>query len=603
MASADEHTYGERKHRRRRRGDNSDTKRRQHADSDRVTTLKQSVTSADEAFRQPQDLAALREARLKSLAVPTAERKKMKIEYEYSRPRKPTATVRIKSAKAGSRSLFDSKSSVSARSTSKSAATRNDDDAQYVYRPAAVPNVAHRDFQKEHDAQARKDRRMSAGSSSEKPKLVRRRTEPAPKLRRVSTVSTPRPRMQKGITSVDIAQITTNEKDKGFTKQDSVDSAATGKTTQSKRQSSLIGSLFAKPTSKLEKQVSCLTCGSDDIPVSKSARLPCSHRMCHSCLKRIFKMSIKDPAHMPPRCCTEQHIDLKHVDTLFDQEFKKTWNRKFKEYNAKNRIYCPRKGCGEWIQPKHMRTEAGRKFGVCPKCKYAVCSICNQKAHKSRECPKDPALKQLNEIAEQAGWRKCYNCSAMVELKEGCNHMTCRCLAEFCMVCGLKWKGCDCPWFNYDAVDDLHGNPVRYQQELDRRQDQERRDEEMARQIAGLGIGRRNRNRQQPDTVAVEQRANGVEVDNSGLDNININFLQQAREALTANYQNAEWAARGLLGGWLTGRDNPLPAPLPDPPVDEAQMLQQEPPSPSTQRRTYHQYRARNRGGNRHVVG
>lgn len=26
--------------------------------------------------------------------------------------------------------------------------------------------------------------------------------------------------------------------------------------------------------------------------------------------------------------------------------------------------------------------------------------------------------------------------------------MRCHCNAEFCMVCGSKWKTCDCPWFN-----------------------------------------------------------------------------------------------------------------------------------------------------------
>lgn len=36
---------------------------------------------------------------------------------------------------------------------------------------------------------------------------------------------------------------------------------------------------------------------------------------------------------------------------------------------------------------------------------------------------------------------------------------------------------------------------------------------------------------------------------------LNQNFIQQAREALTANYQHAEQAARGLLNGLMTGRD------------------------------------------------
>lgn len=140
--------------------------------------------------------------------------------------------------------------------------------------------------------------------------------------------------------------------------------------------------------------------------------------------------------------------------------------------------------------------------------------------------------------------------------------MTCRCTAEFCMVCGVKWKGCDCPWFNYSAVNDggLGGNPIRYQQEIDRRREQERRDEDLARRMAGLG---RVRNADDPGQQ----------------------FLQQAADLLTANYWDAEIAAQGLLGGWLNGRENALgrvrrerPLPLPGAFPEE--------PRP-TRRRTY----------------
>lgn len=31
-----------------------------------------------------------------------------------------------------------------------------------------------------------------------------------------------------------------------------------------------------------------------------------------------------------------------------------------------------------------------------------------------------------------------------------------RCGAEFCMICGNKWKTCDCPWFNHDALETDH---------------------------------------------------------------------------------------------------------------------------------------------------
>ena len=167
-----------------------------------------------------------------------------------------------------------------------------------------------------------------------------------------------------------------------------------------------------------------MTCLSDDIPRSKSAKLKCGHRMCNSCLRRIFKLSITDPQHMPPRCCTTDYIPLKHVEKLFDINFKRTWNRKFQEYSTKNRIYCPSRRCGEWIKPENIHKENGKKYGKCSRCKIKVCCLCNGKWHGTKDCPKDEETNRLLETAREAGWQRCYNCRAMVELKEGCNHMT-----------------------------------------------------------------------------------------------------------------------------------------------------------------------------------
>jgi len=138
--------------------------------------------------------------------------------------------------------------------------------------------------------------------------------------------------------------------------------------------------------------------------------------------------------------------------------------------------------------------------------------------------------------------------------------MTCRCTAEFCMVCGRKWKTCDCPWFNYEQVDAHLGNPARYQEELDRRRDQERRDEAIARRMAALALD--------DDDGGMFGVGNGA-----GL-HMDPNFMQQAREALTANYQHAEQAARDLLTGLMAGRENRLPG-LPLPADQTAQVLQQ----------------------------
>ena len=183
-------------------------------------------------------------------------------------------------------------------------------------------------------------------------------------------------------------------------------------------------------------RVECLTCLSDDVPISKAAKLSCGHRMCHACLRRIFTMSVTDPQHMPPRCCTQDNIPLKHVDRLFNDKFKILWNKKYQEYTTKNRIYCPARGCGEWIKPSHIRMDSsvGRRYGKCSRCKMKVCCLCNGKWHTRKECPKDEETKRFVEIAKEAGWQRCYSCKAMVELKEGCNHMTwlVRFFKDFC---------------------------------------------------------------------------------------------------------------------------------------------------------------------------
>jgi hypothetical protein len=190
-----------------------------------------------------------------------------------------------------------------------------------------------------------------------------------------------------------------------------------------------LGSFFGGPPplrtspGKPVKLVECLFCLSD-VPSPKAPKLKCGHRICHGCLQRVFRLSTTDPQHMPPKCCTQDFIPLKHVDRLFDTAFKKNWNRKFAEYSTRNRVYCPAKKCGEWIKPANIRRENGRKLAQCGRCKTKVCATCNGKWHTSPECPRDEETNQFLEQAKEEGWQRCFGCKAMVELKEGCNHMT-----------------------------------------------------------------------------------------------------------------------------------------------------------------------------------
>ncbi|CAO2207746.1 unnamed protein product [Urochloa humidicola] len=51
-----------------------------------------------------------------------------------------------------------------------------------------------------------------------------------------------------------------------------------------------------------------------------------------------------------------------------------------------------------------------------------------------------PEDARLENLAKERLWRQCVKCRHMIELAEGCYHMTCVCGYEFCYTCGKEWK-------------------------------------------------------------------------------------------------------------------------------------------------------------------
>ncbi|KAI5463396.1 hypothetical protein BGZ63DRAFT_330984, partial [Mariannaea sp. PMI_226] len=180
----------------------------------------------------------------------------------------------------------------------------------------------------------------------------------------------------------------------------------------------------------------CTTCLSE-VPASKCPKLECGHRKCHACLQKNFEQSLNDSQQMPPMCC-DIPIQLHLVDGLLDSSFKRKWNRKFVEYATQNRIYCPR--CGEWIKPTstHRDRISGRTMGQCERCDERVCVSCRNKWHYPRRCLKD------GEAHKDEGWSHCYKCNSVSKPQEGRLRIHCRCGAKYCVICGGKWKSCDC---------------------------------------------------------------------------------------------------------------------------------------------------------------
>ncbi|KAI5356963.1 Putative IBR domain, Zinc finger, RING-type, E3 ubiquitin ligase RBR family, TRIAD [Septoria linicola] len=407
------------------------------------------------AVAEKPDIDELRRRRAAYYSRPANERPRVSTIWGVT----PLTRAKTSTASAADRTVPREHKKRRKHGESSKPASRSDRDdrditADYVYSNAQAPEISRRSS----DA-SRELKRQSSGSTRRTSTLPDDEVTPEDSISQVG-VSPASRKSRSSSSRSSLPRAATTPIKLATISEDNCEPGSASKTPRRSyaREPSIFGSLIrrssistAPPPPRL---VECLTCGSDDVPSASTAKLTCGHRMCHDCLKRVFDMSLKDPAHMPPRCCTKEHIPLKHVDKLFDLKFKVLWNRKYKEYHTKNRIYCPTPKCGEWINPSHIHTSKGRKYAQCPRCTTKVCTSCNAKMHKSSDCPKDPEIANLVAQAKEKGWQTCYSCRAIVELKEGCNHMTCRCLAEFCMLCGSKWKSCECPWFNYRDLPD-----------------------------------------------------------------------------------------------------------------------------------------------------
>ncbi|RSL68039.1 hypothetical protein CEP54_002966 [Fusarium duplospermum] len=117
------------------------------------------------------------------------------------------------------------------------------------------------------------------------------------------------------------------------------------------------------------------------------------------------------------------------------------------EHDTPNRTYCSKPSCSTFVPPAFIAKDVAR----CPKCSQRTCVHCKGPFHHG-VCPSDTVSQQVLELATQNGWQQCKACKRVVELEQGCNHITCKCKAEFCYVCGERWKTCSCPQWHEERL-------------------------------------------------------------------------------------------------------------------------------------------------------
>ncbi|KAF8137116.1 hypothetical protein EV363DRAFT_1316693 [Boletus edulis] len=238
--------------------------------------------------------------------------------------------------------------------------------------------------------------------------------------------------------------------------------------------SSMVGGLFGSklsfkpgPTNTSTSLVICPTghnCVVCQEPIyGKEIRAPCGHYYDIACVTKLFQCAARDETLFPPRCC-RQNIPITQVQPHFSPELVTIFQQKRVEFSTLKRVYCSSPTCSRFLGP---HSDGISKVYTCPGCARQTCAKCRGKHSFSwmlawmHACRPDASTSRVLEVGRTAGWARCPGCSHMIERRQGCNHMTCRCHTEFCYHCGVRWKACTCTQRGVPSRSSMTPTPTR----------------------------------------------------------------------------------------------------------------------------------------------
>ena len=165
----------------------------------------------------------------------------------------------------------------------------------------------------------------------------------------------------------------------------------------------------------------------------------------NKCFDEMVKSAVESN-NLPikcPNCGTDIHPNFIEDSIsnanpqLINKYDKFSWNN-FLQKNRDEYSSCPTPGC-EYM----FFFEPGEINFLCPWCSKNYCLNCKDEWHRGMTCKQYKDSRDVNLLDNQfyqfvkgAKFKMCPRCKFWVEKNQGCNHMKCRCGADFCYLCG-----------------------------------------------------------------------------------------------------------------------------------------------------------------------
>jgi len=173
--------------------------------------------------------------------------------------------------------------------------------------------------------------------------------------------------------------------------------------------------------------------------------LNCNCVLHNKCFDEMVKNAVKNNS-LPvkcPNCGTPIHPNfiedsLRNANPQLFGKYDKYSMNNFLLNNIDNYSSCPTPGC-EYL----FFFNPGEFDFLCPWCNKRYCLNCKDEWHKGLTCQEYKDSRNEKKLDAQflsfvkgAKFKVCPKCKYWVEKSHGCNHMRCRCGADFCYICG-----------------------------------------------------------------------------------------------------------------------------------------------------------------------